>query len=100
MTGAHLFGYANRHSPAGEARQIHREKAGEGYFWIGGPAEEAFSVPLGLLLRKGEGIQYDYLHSHYRGSPTVLAMGGQSIDTLRQMRAVATDPYSGGRNFV
>jgi len=27
-------------------------------------------------------------------------MGGESIDAIRQMRAVDTDPYSGGRNFV
>jgi 2-oxoisovalerate dehydrogenase E1 component alpha subunit len=87
-------------SRALEERLIHMNKAGEGYFWIGGPGEEAFAVPLGMLIRKGEGIQYDYLHSHYRGSPTILAMGGQSIDAIRQMRAVDTDPYSGGRNFV
>jgi 2-oxoisovalerate dehydrogenase E1 component alpha subunit len=83
-----------------EERLIKMNKAGEGYFWIGGPGEEAFSVPLGLLMNKGQGIQHDFLHSHYRGSPTVLALGGQSIDAIRQMRAVATDPYSGGRNFV
>ena len=83
-----------------EERLIRMNKAGEGYFWIGGPGEEAFGVPLGLLMRVGQGIQYDYLHSHYRGSPTILAMGGQSIDAIRQMRAVDTDPYSGGRNFV
>ena len=83
-----------------EERLIRMNKAGEGYFWIGGPGEEAFSVPLGLLMNVGEGIQHDFLHSHYRGSPTILAMGGQSIDAIRQMRAVETDPYSGGRNFV
>jgi 2-oxoisovalerate dehydrogenase E1 component alpha subunit len=83
-----------------EERLIRMNKAGEGFFWIGGPGEEAFSIPLGLLIRKGEGIQYDYFHSHYRGSGTILAMGGESIDTIRQMRAVSTDPYSGGRNFV
>jgi 2-oxoisovalerate dehydrogenase E1 component alpha subunit len=27
-------------------------------------------------------------------------MGGKSIDTIRQMRSVDADPYSGGRNFV
>ncbi len=83
-----------------EERLIRMNKAGEGYFWIGGPGEEAFAVPLGLLLNKGEGIQHDFFHSHYRGGPTILAMGGQSIDSIRQMRAVASDPYSGGRNFV
>jgi 2-oxoisovalerate dehydrogenase E1 component alpha subunit len=83
-----------------EERLIRMNKAGEGYFWIGGPGEEAFGVPLGLLMRVGQGLQYDFLHSHYRGSPTILAMGGKSIDAIRQMRAVDTDPYSGGRNFV
>ena len=51
-----------------EERLIRMNKAGEGYFWIGGPGEEAFAVPLGLLMRKGEGIQYDYLHSQDRKS--------------------------------
>lgn len=83
-----------------EERLIRMNKSGEGYFWIGGPGEEAFAIPLGLLVKKGEGIQNDYLHLHYRGSATILAMGGKSIDTIRQMRAVAADPYSGGRNFV
>lgn len=83
-----------------EERLIRMNKAGEGYFWIGGPGEEAYAVPFGMLVRRGEGIQYDYLHLHYRSSATILAMGGQSIDTIRQMRATATDPYSGGRNFV
>jgi 2-oxoisovalerate dehydrogenase E1 component alpha subunit len=83
-----------------EERLIKMNKAGEGYFWIGGPGEEAFAIPLGLLVQKGQGIQNDYLHLHYRASATVLAMGGASIDTIRQMRATATDPYSGGRNFV
>jgi 2-oxoisovalerate dehydrogenase E1 component alpha subunit len=31
-----------------EERVIKIYKAGEGYFWIGGPGEEAFGVPLGL----------------------------------------------------
>ncbi len=83
-----------------EERLIRMNKSGEGYFWIGGPGEEAFAIPLGLLVKKGEGIQNDFLHMHYRGSATVLAMGGKSIDTIRQMRAVEADPYSGGRNFV
>lgn len=83
-----------------EERLIKMSKGGEGYFWIGGPGEEAFAVPLGMLVKKGEGIQHDFLHLHYRASATILAMGGQMIDPLRQMRAVATDPFSGGRNFV
>lgn len=83
-----------------EERLIKMNKGGEGYFWIGGPGEEAFSVPLGMLVKKGEGIDNDYLHLHYRASATMLAMGAKMIDPIRQMRCVATDPYSGGRNFV
>lgn len=83
-----------------EERLIKMNKSGEGYFWIGGPGEEAFGIPLGMLVNKGEGIQHDYLHLHYRASGTLLAMGANSIDAIRQMRSTATDPYSGGRNFV
>jgi 2-oxoisovalerate dehydrogenase E1 component alpha subunit len=83
-----------------EERSIKMSKSGEAYFWIGGPGEEAFSVPLGLLTHKGEGLDYDYLHLHYRCSGTILALGGKPIDSLRQMRNTATDPYSGGRNFA
>lgn len=83
-----------------EERIIKMGKSGEGYFWIGGPGEEAFSVPLGMLLNKGEGIDHDFLHLHYRGSGTMMAMGAEPIDTIRQMKCVASDPYSGGRNFV
>jgi 2-oxoisovalerate dehydrogenase E1 component alpha subunit len=82
-----------------EERMITMNKQGDGFFWIGGPGEEAFNVPLGLLIHKGQGPEYDYLHFHYRQSATILAMGGDPIDTLRQMRSTATDPYSGGRNF-
>ncbi|MGH7282597.1 MAG: thiamine pyrophosphate-dependent dehydrogenase E1 component subunit alpha, partial [Polyangiaceae bacterium] len=45
-----------------EERLIRMQKQGDGYFWIGGPGEEAFNVPLGLLVHKGEGLDYDYLH--------------------------------------
>jgi 2-oxoisovalerate dehydrogenase E1 component alpha subunit len=83
-----------------EERLIRMNKSGEGYFWIGGPGEEAFAIPFGMLVKKGEGIENDFLHLHYRASATILAMGGKSIDTIRQMRAVEADPYSGGRNFV
>jgi 2-oxoisovalerate dehydrogenase E1 component alpha subunit len=75
-------------------------KQGDGYFWIGGPGEEAFSVPLGLLVDKGQGLDHDYLHLHYRCGGTMLAMGADPIDSLRQMRNAATDPYSRGRNFA
>ena len=36
-----------------EERLITMYKQGDGYFWIGGPGEEAFNVPLGLLVDKG-----------------------------------------------
>src|SRR5258708_4802921 len=67
---------------------------------MGGPGEEAFNVPLGLLIHKGQGPQYDYCHFHYRQSGTLVAMGIEPIDAMRQMKNPATDPYSGGRNFV
>jgi 2-oxoisovalerate dehydrogenase E1 component alpha subunit len=83
-----------------EERLIKMYRQGDGYFWIGGPGEEAFNVPLGLLVRKGEGPAYDYLHLHYRSSATMLTMGADPVDSLRQMKNTATDPYSAGRNFV
>jgi 2-oxoisovalerate dehydrogenase E1 component alpha subunit len=83
-----------------EERLISMYKQGDGYFWIGGPGEEAFNVPLGLLADKGQGVDHDYLHLHYRSSATLLAMGADPIDSLRQMKNVATDPYSKGRNFA
>jgi 2-oxoisovalerate dehydrogenase E1 component alpha subunit len=83
-----------------EERLIQMYKQGHGYFWIGGPGEEAFNVPLGLLMKKGEGPDYDYLHGHYRQSGTLLALGEEPIGSLRQMKNTATDPYSGGRNFA
>src|SRR5690349_19943294 len=83
-----------------EERLIQMYKQGHGYFWIGGPGEEAFNVPLGLLIKKGQGPAFDYLHFHYRQSATLLAMGEDPIGTLRQMKNTVTDPYSGGRNFV
>jgi len=83
-----------------EERLIQMYRQGDGFFWIGGPGEEAFNVPLGLLIQKGRGPQYDYCHFHYRQSATLLAMGAEPIDAMRQMKNTATDPYSGGRNFV
>jgi 2-oxoisovalerate dehydrogenase E1 component alpha subunit len=83
-----------------EERLISMYKQGDGFFWIGGPGEEAFNVPLGLLVDKGQGVDHDYLHLHYRSSGTLLAMGGDPVDSLRQMRNTATDPYSKGRNFA
>jgi 2-oxoisovalerate dehydrogenase E1 component alpha subunit len=83
-----------------EERLITMYKQGDGYFWIGGPGEEAFNVPLGLLVDKGQGVDHDYLHLHYRSSGTLLAMGADPVDSLRQMKNTATDPYSKGRNFA
>lgn len=83
-----------------EERLIRMQRGGDGYFWIGGPGEEAFNAALGLLVNKGQGLEHDFLHLHYRSSATLLAMGADPIDALRQMKSVATDPYSGGRNFV
>jgi 2-oxoisovalerate dehydrogenase E1 component alpha subunit len=82
-----------------EERLIRMNKQGDGYFWIGGPGEEALNAPLGMLVHKGQGPQYDYLHLHYRSSATLLAMGVDPVDTLRQMKNTITDPYSRGRNF-
>ena len=83
-----------------EDRLITMYRQGDGYFWIGGPGEEALNVPLGMLVHKGQGPQFDYLHMHYRSGATFLAMGADPVDSLRQMKNVAADPYSGGRNFV
>src|SRR6202165_4871312 len=82
-----------------EERLIQMYRQGHGFFWIGGPGEEAFNVPLGLLMKKGRGLDYDYLHAHYRQSATILALGEEPINALRQMKNTVTDPYSGGRNF-
>jgi 2-oxoisovalerate dehydrogenase E1 component alpha subunit len=83
-----------------EERLIQMYKQGHGYFWIGGPGEEAFNVPLGLLMKKGQGPAYDYLHAHYRQSATMMALGEDPVGAMRQMKNVASDPYSGGRNFA
>ncbi|MCI0638208.1 MAG: thiamine pyrophosphate-dependent dehydrogenase E1 component subunit alpha [Gemmataceae bacterium] len=82
-----------------EERMIKMSKSGEGYFWIGGPGEEAFNAALGLLIKKGEGPDFDFLHLHYRNSATMVAMGMPMIDGIRQMAMTATDPHSFGRNF-
>lgn len=82
-----------------EERLIKIYKAGGAFFWIGAPGEEAFGVPLGLLVDKGQGPDHDYLHLHYRGTPTLLAMGMPMIDSIRLIMNRATDPSTGGRNF-
>jgi 2-oxoisovalerate dehydrogenase E1 component alpha subunit len=83
-----------------EERMIKMSKSGEGYFWIGGPGEEAFNTALGLQVKKGCGPAYDYLHLHYRNSATMVAMGMTLADGIRQMAMTATDPHSMGRNFA
>ncbi len=83
-----------------EERLIAMYKSGHGYFWIGGPGEEAFNVCLGLLMKKGQGPAFDYGHFHYRQSATLLALGEDPMGAIRQMKNTATDPYSGGRNFA
>lgn len=83
-----------------EERMIRMTRSNDGYFWIGGPGEEAFNVPLGLLMKRGQGPAFDYLHHHYRSSAILVAMGLPLIDAIRQMAQRVTDPNSGGRNFV
>lgn len=83
-----------------EERLIKMMRSGDGYFWIGGPGEEAFNVALGLQVRKGEGPEFDFLHLHYRSNAVVLTMGAPMIDFVRQMKNTDQDPFSGGRNFV
>lgn len=83
-----------------EERLIKIYKAGEAYFWIGGPGEEAFGVPLGLLARKGQGPAYDWMHLHYRCTPTLIAMGLTMVDSVRLIMNRSTDPSTGGRNFA
>ena len=82
-----------------EERLIHMHKQGDGFFWVGGPGEEALNTALGLLVHKGQGPAYDYLHLHYRSTATLLALGADPADAMRQMKNTATDPYSRGRNF-
>lgn len=82
-----------------EERLIKIYRAGDSFFWIGGPGEEAWAVPLGLLVNKGQGPQYDYLHLHYRCSPTLVAMGLPMIEAIRLMMNRSTDKSTGGRNF-
>src|ERR1051325_3460823 len=70
-------------SRAMEERMIKMSKSGEGYFWIGGPGEEAFNTVLGLQVKKGCGPDYDFLHLHYRNGATLIAMGMPLVDGIR-----------------
>lgn len=83
-----------------EEQLIRMVRSGDGWFWIGAPGEEAFGVPLGMQVKKGEGLDFDYLHLHYRSSPVLVPMGIEAIDVIRQMAARGSDPFSRGRNFV
>ena len=82
-----------------EERMVKMSKTEDGFFWLGGIGEEAFNVPLGLLAKKGHGLDYDYFHFHYRNGSTMIAMGMDPTDEIRQMNCKSTDPFSGGRNF-
>jgi 2-oxoisovalerate dehydrogenase E1 component alpha subunit len=82
-----------------EERLIRMYKQSDGYFWIGGPGEEAFQIPLGLQIKKGQGLDYDFMHLHYRSGPIMTTLGMNPLDAIRQMKSVAGDPFSGGRNF-
>ena len=83
-----------------EERLIKIYKLGEAFFWIGGPGEEAFGVPLGLLVNKGQGVQHDWLHLHYRCTPTLIAMGMPMVDGVRLIMNRKTDTSSGGRKGI
>ena len=82
-----------------EERMIQIYRQGQAHFWIGGPGEEAFGVPLGLLIKKGCGLEYDWLHLHYRATPTLIAMGLPIKEAIRLIMNKATDMHTGGRNF-
>jgi 2-oxoisovalerate dehydrogenase E1 component alpha subunit len=83
-----------------EERMIKMSKSGQGFFWIGGPGEEAFNACLGLQVKKGCGPDYDYLHLHYRNSAALVAMGMPLTHGPRMMAMTATDTHSMGRNFA
>ena len=75
-------------------------KKNKGHFWVGSPGQEATEVPLGLLIRKGQGLSYDWLHFHYRCSATVVALGLEPEKIVEFMMNKKTEPFTGGRNFV
>src|SRR5262249_14508239 len=83
-----------------EQRMIKMSKSGQGYFWIGGPGEEAVNVCLVLQGQKGRGPAFDSLQLHYSNSATLIALGMPPLDALRQMAMTVTDPHSMGRSFV
>ena len=83
-----------------EERLINMYKQNHGYFWLGGPGEECFQVPLGYQILKGQGLDHDFMHFHYRQGATMLVLGMNPMDAMRQMKNTASDPFSGGRNFA
>ncbi len=83
-----------------DERLILSQVQGLGYFWAGGPGEEAFNSCLGALLRTGRETDHDFLLPHYRSNAVALMAGERSIDFIRQMLGRATDPYTRGRNFA
>ena len=76
---------------------IRMNRAGQGFFWIGGPGEEAFGASLGFQVKKGQGPDYDYLHLHYRSNPIVLAPAerSQSVAVFTINLPTPTDCRSG-----
>ncbi len=90
-----------------EERMLKMSKSADAFFWLGGVGEEAFTVPLGMLAKcrsRAEDpdhhpLDYDFFHFHYRNGATMLAMGMDPMDEIRQTNNRLTDPFSGGRNF-
>lgn len=82
-----------------EDRLINMYKSGEGFFWIGGPGQEAFDIPLGLMVNKGNTLDHDWLHLHYRSTGIAIGMGMDMLHAIRMMKNLSTDPSSHGRNF-
>ena len=87
-----------------EERLITMYKQGDGFFWIGGPGEEAFNVPLGLSHRrraKGADVRLPSRCTTARVAERCSRWARSPSDSLRQMKNTATDPVQqGGRNFA
>ncbi len=85
-----------------EERLIRMHKQGDGFFWIGGPGEEAFNTALGLLVNKGRGLDHDFLHLHYRSSAHAARDGRRLRSTALRQMAQRGDRSrtAAGRNFA
>jgi len=83
-----------------EEQLIQLWRKGQGFFWTGGPGEENLNISLSRLLKKGEGLDFDFFHPHYRSGTVGLGMGLPMISFIRQMKALKSDPFTGGKNFV